>query len=245
MGKNFEIKTKSWKITLIVVSIILLFLIIILLIGEFDLLDVDYIVAKNGVLWHGRVTLANKDWLLEHFSKYGLTEAEIEQYLNLPDPIQILNRTNNIILNLLLFGYLIPALSLSILLPCFLRLCRLTSWDVLPFSFAAGIASFSFIITALIDYWEDAVIWWYLLRIFIFIVVGVVGFLISNAIVKQAMKRSIYASQYINELKSEKLAADKVNRQSDAIFDSYRKHKDESVIKYVEVEKEKDMNNKK
>ena len=52
MGKNFEIKTKSWKITLIVVSIILLFLIIILLIGEFDLLDVDYIVAKNGVLWH-------------------------------------------------------------------------------------------------------------------------------------------------------------------------------------------------
>ena len=240
MGKNFEVKTKPWKITSIVVSIILLFLIIVLLIGEFDLLDIDYIVAKNGVLWQGKVTLANKEWLLDHFSKYGLTEADVEQYLNSLDPIQILNRTDNIILNPLLFAYLMPALLLSILLPCLLRLFRLTSWDVLPFSLAAGIASFSFIITALIDYWEYSVIWWYLLRIFIFIIVGIVSFLIVNATVKQAMKRSIYTNQYISELKSEKLAADKVNRQSDAIFDSYRKHKDESEIKYVEVEKDKE-----
>ena len=244
MGRNFEVKTRPWKITLIVVSIILLFLIIVLLVGEFDLLDVDYIVAKNGVLWQGRVTNANKVWLLDHFSKYGLTEAMIEQYLNKHDPILILNRTNDIILNPLLFAYLISALSFSVLLPCLLRVCRLIGWDTLPFSLAVGLASFSFIVSAWIDYWENAVIWWYLLRIFIFIIVGVVGFVVSNLIVKQAMKNSIYASQYINEIKSEKLAADKINRQSDQMFESYKKRKDESEIKYVEVEKEKDKNKK-
>ena len=66
------------------------------------------------------------------------------------------------------------------------------------------------------------------------------GIKFGYAVETTAGTRPTAGYTYISELKSEKLAADKVNRQSDAIFDSYRKHKDESEIKYVEVEKDKE-----
>ena len=67
MSKQFAIKTRPWKTTLIVLSLIIIFLLIIILIGELDILDVDYIVAKNGVLWSGKVTETNFNWLLDHY----------------------------------------------------------------------------------------------------------------------------------------------------------------------------------
>lgn len=53
-------------------------------------------------------------------------------------------------------------------------------------------------------------------------------FMISNAIVGSIMKYSPYANQYINELKSEKIKADKIN-QSTSIFEDYQHQKDQDI----------------
>ena len=62
--------------------------------------------------------------------------------------------------------------------------------------------------------------------------------MICNIIVKQFVKNSVYANQYINELKGEKLAADKVNKQSNVVIDAYKKQKEENSITSVEVVKD-------
>lgn len=236
MSKQFAIKTRPWKTTLIVLSIIVIFLLIFILIGEIDVLDVDYIVAKNGVLWSGKVTETNFNWLLDHYSQYGVTEQMLLEWLNKDGVIH--NRTGMFIINPLLFAYLSGGLILSFLIPFIFKLCKLVWWDTLPFSLAVGIAGFVFIISGLIDYWENNQIWWYLLRIFIFIISVVVAFIICNAIVKQCVKNSAYASQYVNELKSEKQAADKAMQQSNQVLDVYRKQKKENEITYIEVDKD-------
>lgn len=235
MSKQFAIKTRPWKITMIVLSLIIIFLLIIILIGELDVLDVDYIVAKNGVLWSGKVTETNFNWLLDHYSQYGVTEQMLLEWLN-NKPCVIHNLTNMSILNPLLFAYLSGGLLLSFLIPFILKLCKFVWWDVLPFSLAIGISCFIFIISSLIEYWENNQIWWYLLRIFIFIISLVVSFIICNTIVKQCVKNSTYSSQYINELKSEKRASDKAMQQSKQVLDAYHKQKKENEITYVEVD---------
>lgn len=237
MSKQFAFKTRPWKITLIVLSLFVIFLLIIILIGELDVLDVDYIVAKNGVLWSGKVTETNFNWLLDHYSRYGVTEQMLLEWLNKSCVIH--NRTDMFIINPLLFIYLSCGLLLSFLIPFILKLCKFVWWDVLPFSLAAGMASFIFIISSLIDYWEGKQIWWYLLRIFVFIISLVISFIICNIVVKQCVKYSAYASQYVNELKSEKQAADKAIQQSNQVLDAYRKHKKENEITYIEVDNNK------
>lgn len=239
MSKQFAIKTRPWKTTLIVLSLIIIFLLIIILIGELDILDVDYIVAKNGVLWSGKVTETNFNWLLDHYSQYGVTEQMLMEWLNKKDCV-IHNRTDMFILNPLLFAYLSSGLLLSFLIPFILKLCKFVWWDVLPFSLATGMASFIFIISSLIEYWENNQIWWYLLRIFIFIISLVVSFIICNIIVKQCVKNSAYTSQYINELKSEKQTLDKAMQQSKQVLDAYCKQKKENEITYIEVDNKKD-----
>ena len=236
MSKQFTIKTRPWKTTLIALSIIVIFLLIFILIGELDVLDVDYIVAKNGVLWSGKVTDTNFNWLLDHYSQYEVTEEMLLPWLNKNSVIH--NRTDMFIFNPLLFAYLFGGLILSFLIPFIFKLCKLVWWDVLPFSLAAGIASFIFIISSLIDYWENNQIWWYFLRFFIFIISLVVAFIICNIIVKQCVKNSAYASQYVNELKSEKQATDKAIQQSNQVLDAYRKQKKENEITYIEVDKD-------
>ncbi len=236
MSKNISIKTRPWKITLLVILTLIIFLIIFILIGEIDVLDVDYIVAKNGVLWSGKVTETNFNWLLDKYSQYGVTEQMLRDWLN--QKVAIHNRINAFIFNPLLLAYLFGGLLLSFLIPFVLKLCKLVWWDVLPFSLAIGIASFVFVISSLIDYWEGNESWWYLLRIFIFIFSLVISFLTCNIIIKQFAKNSVYANQYINELKGEKLAADKVNKQSNLVIDAYKKQKDENSITSIEVEKD-------
>ena len=234
MSKYFSIKTKPWKITLLVTLTFIIFLIILILIGELDLLDVDYIAAKNGVLWSGKVTYNNIDWLVSKYEKYGVTRMELENYLY---SSIIIHNTLNTFVNPLLFIYLFVGLILCLLITIMLRLFKFVWWDILPFSLSASVASFVFIISALIDYWNDNETWWYLLRIFIFIISLVISFFACNCIVKQFVKNSIYTNQYINELKSEKQAADKINQQSNQILDAYKKQKDRNTITSIDVKK--------
>ncbi|MBP5256979.1 MAG: hypothetical protein J6Y96_01340 [Mycoplasma sp.] len=234
MSKYFSIKTKPWKITLLVVLTIIIFLIILILIGELDLLDVDYIVAKNGVLWSGKVTYNNIDWLVSKYEKYGVTTLELNKRL---DTNIIIHNTLGAFANPLLFIYLFSGLVLCILITFILRLFKLVWWDVLPFNLSTGVASFIFIISALIDYWNENESWWYLLRMFIFIISLVISFFVCNFIVKHLVKNSTYITQYINDLKSEKQAADKINKQSNQILDTYKKQKDKNAITSIEVKK--------
>ena len=84
MGKqNFQQKTIPWKITLITLIVFLLFLLIWLLIGEIDLLNVQYIVPINGVIWKGKVTEVNCNWIIENFSQYLENPEEIRTKIGL------------------------------------------------------------------------------------------------------------------------------------------------------------------
>lgn len=222
---KFKLKTQSWKTTLILLVFFILFLVLWILIGEIDVLDVDYIVPKNGILWHGTITNLNKQWIYDHYHQYGITMSDIEALIG---KTQTIINPGNLIFNPLLLAYLLPLVLLCIIVPILLRLIRFSNYDVIPFSTALGISCFIFIISDLIGYWDKQNMWLYLIRIFIMIISFAIIFMISNAIVGSIMEYSPYANQYINELKSEKIKADKIN-QSTSIFEDYQHQKDQDI----------------
>lgn len=242
MGLKFEAKTRAWKITLCVVIVFILFLVLWLLIGDVDLLDKDYIVPKNGILWSGTVTDANVNWLAERYWSFQ-KDTTYEQFLaQLQDEMHkkiSINALNGIVFNPIIIYWMLGATALGAVLPVIGRLCKFNNWDQAPYVYAMIFACWIFIVpSALIPYFGYKSDWlpsmWWLVRILIMIVAAVAGFFVFNLIFKNVMAHSKYSSQYINELKSTKQSEDIARKDSQMVVDSYIEQRNKEDITYIE-----------
>ena len=228
MSKFFQVRTKPWKITLLVLFAFVLFLLIWLLIGDINLLQQSYIVPVDGVVWKGTLTESNIQTITQQYYVYANypTAADFETFLRtnehkgiigwLNQSLQIRNATNHLFFDPIILAWMFGALAATILLPIILRLTKQVNWDVLPFTLAMSFAGFIFIITGLIPqtvFKDGNVIWLWVIRIVIMFAVFAIFFFSINAIVVSVMARSKYASQYINQLHADKLADDIAKKQ--------------------------------
>ena len=234
--QNFQQKTAPWKITLITLAVFLLFLVIWLLIGEIDLLDVDYIVPVNGIIWKGKVTNVNCDWLIQHFSKYLDDPTELRTKIG--KTIAIISHTT--LFNSMLLMWLGLGIIFSVVIVILLRIIKFVNYDVLLFSIAIAIGCSVFIFSHLITNWESndgSGVWRNILRIFIMAISTVISFIIINNITSKILILSKSSNQIVNEMRSNKRADDLINKQSSHLFDDYLKQKKEKDITYVDVDK--------
>ena len=254
MGKTFRVRTKPWKITLLVLFAFVVFLLIWLLIGDVDLLKQEYLVPVEGVVWKGTITHDNVQHIADQYFKYAnySNASDFAQYLAdnwMDKECQIRNISDKLYFNAELWGWLCGGLALTALLPIILRLCKQVNWDVLPFSYAMTLAGFVWVISGAIpqsSFKDSKQVWLWVIRILIMFATFAAFFFSINAIVVAAMAKSKYASQYINQLQVDKKADDIAKKESKEVIDAYIKRREETAVTYIEVEEEiKDKDKKK
>ena len=154
MSKFFQVRTKPWKITLLVLFSFVVFLLIWLLLGDLNLLQQNYLIAVDAPVWKGTITSDNISSLADrYYSIAGYASAsDFLPFLNekMNKYCQILNKSGSSIFDPIILAWLFGGVGLTILLPIILRLCKQVNWDVLPFSMAMTFAGFVFIISGLI-----------------------------------------------------------------------------------------------
>ncbi len=233
MRNNFQAKTRAWKITLMVILILIFFVVLWILIGDIDVLDKDYIVAHNGILWQGTVTSTNYQWLID---KYPAVSSWLSEFLN--KKAVIYNNTDLIIKANLIY-WLLGCTALTMLLPIIGRLIKFNNWDLASYAYSAIFSMWVFIFSGLIPYFNSnnwlPSLWW-LLRIFIFVVACGIFFLIFNKIFRFIIFKSPYAEQYVNELKSNKRIDDLAKKESKQTIDSYINKRNSDEITYIDVD---------
>lgn len=233
MAIKFSYRTKPYKTTIYVLISFVVFLLIWLLVGDMNLLNVEWLIPKNGLFWTGKVTDTNIDWLINH---YKVFDPDISSELHIGTNVQLTNKTGNIIFNVNILFCWLGGLIFCGLLPLFGRLIKFNNWDVYPFVLSMSLSGIIFCITGLIDYWVKQAAWWYLLRLFIFVISLVIFFLFFNWIFGFIFKKAKYQGEYISELMITKKMEDKINKSGSEVIDTYLKDKKEKEITYVEVD---------
>ena len=245
MSKFFQVRTKPWKTTLLVLFAFVVFLIIWLLIGDMNLLQQNYLIAVDAPVWKGTITNDNVVSLSErYYAIAGYSSASdflpwLQQHIG--EYCQILNKSGSYIFDPIILAWMFGGVALTVLLPIVLRLCKQVNWDVLPFSMAMTFSGFIFIISGLIpqtSFQDGNVVWLWVIRVVILIVTYAIFFFSINAIVVSAMAHSKYASQYINQLKEDKLADDMAKKESIELVDMYIKDREKNAVTYIDVKED-------
>ena len=246
MGKFFQVRTKPWKTTLLVIFAFVLFLLIWLLIGDINLLKQDYIVPVDGIVWKGTITSDNIAYLSVRYFQYSgyASVADFQSALSnfMNKDAQIKNVSGNLFFNPIILAWMFGTIALVVLLIVILRLSKQVNWDVLPFTLATSLACFVFIISGLIPqtvFQDSNIVWLWVIRIVIMFATFAAFFFSINAIVVTAMAHSKYASQYINQLKADKLADDQAKKDAKELVDMYIKKREDEKITYIDVEEDK------
>lgn len=240
-------KTRPWVITLSVgVIVFLYFLISWLLVGELDLLNKDWIVGSNGILWDGKLTPSNIDWLWNKyedvFNHYGNTYQELKEWADKGMNLAVISPTMifNPYILLILFGGLILAISY----PFIFKLFKWGNYDIIPFSVTSALICFVFFISALIPHWGSTddvkknLIWYDLVRLLLSAVVGLGSFFFINWIVNKFYITNENAQALANELKQNKKSADVYNNDLRDLVSIYREN-DKDYIELDDVTKKK------
>lgn len=210
IDKATKFKTKPlWVFLSILVLIVIPFIIIWLLLGEFNLLNQNNVVAINQTLWQGKVTNENIQSLLiyEPFVKIAETKT-FKMMLN-----EWLNKNMQIIANYAHFNQmmLIPLFALitiGFVYPFILKLFHLFAYDILPFSITFSLGFGVLFVSGLWPHFlqsEMSLVYW-LLRIIVFLVSMTIVFLISNFIINKILSYSTnsvaIALNYFNQTKT-------------------------------------------
>ncbi len=224
-----SVKTDQWKIVLFTLIFFVGFLVIWILLGDLNMLHLEYVIPRNGVLWRGVITSENKLNLLVHYSKYGLTLNEIEK--NIGKNILIRNKLGNIF-NPIILIYIFSGLFLSILLPIIFKKINIINYDTIPFTFSVSFSFSIYIFSGLIGYWDKDMSWLYLLRLLILMISAFISFFLMNKLVTIIFLKNGSIIGYVNELENEISLSNK----------NFKKNKKvkRKVIEYVEIEKKDD-----
>ena len=176
-------RTKEWWIFLSTFLFIFIPLLLIwLFYGEFNLSNLNWLIAKNQCLWHGRIEAKNIDELSKKFGDYyegGSDALRIELLSKIGKNQQILS--NLMKFNNLIFIPCIVMLVWAIIYPIFLYFLKVSNLDIIPFSFTIALAGNGVIFTNLIPHYN----YFFLVRIFIIFICFLLSFILSNYFVNK------------------------------------------------------------
>lgn len=210
IDKPSKFKTKPlWVFLSISIFLVIPFIIIWLLFGEFNLLNQNNVVAINQTLWQGKVTEENINSLLayEHFVKIEEVKS-FETMLN-----EWLDKNMQITASFAHFNWmmLIPIfliIAIGFIYPFILRLFRLFAYDILPFSITFSLGFGVLFISGLWPHFSQPnmfLVYW-LLRIIVFLVFMAIVFFISNFVVNKILSYGAnsvtIALNYLNQTKT-------------------------------------------
>lgn len=214
-------KTKPWLITLISLLILLLFSTVWLLIGQQDLLNVDWLVAKRGTLWKGEITANNYDRLLAKYPQ--IAGIELNKFYN------IINLSNTICSINVLY-VILGCVFTSILVPLVLKITKVANWDLFTFSLSMTISCVVWFFVDLIPHWGNNEMVRSICLIGIMLCVSFSTFLFFNWIINSFLANSPNAFDIVMDISNQ----DADIKESDkTIKDMMKSDKKEE---YVEIE---------
>lgn len=156
-----------------------------MLVGEWNLLHDQWLVPVNGVLWHGKLTDGNKDWVWNTYRKYIDADNKNDWFADWGNKnCQIINHLQ------LLFNknLLIPTVScvgLSIIIPIVCRWFKFIEIDVIPFTLTIAIGMFWLIFSGAIN--QKIGVWLWVIRVFLTIILIFGVFVITNLTINKIM----------------------------------------------------------
>lgn len=232
-------KTKTWWMFLSVLVLVFIpFLIVWLLSGEFNLLNNDWLIAKNTSVWHGVVEQSKIDYLANTYGKFYFGGVEALK-LKLTEAATAGGQwsidSSFTFFNPVILAPLLCLLAWSFAYPIIFNATKVSGIDVLPFSFGIGSFMTILILTGLMDQWGQnlmAVYW--IVRILIAIVGMATIFILSNYFVNQYIANSNYAADFYFGYKTIDKENALAKEELKENLDIFKKHKDEDES-YVEV----------
>lgn len=229
-------RTNEWWIFLSSFLFVFIPLIFILLFyGEFNLSNLNWLIAKNQRLWHGDINTKNINEIAEKFGDFyegGSSALKIELLNKIGKNRQILS--NIMQLNVLIFIPCSIVLIWSITYPIVLYFLKISNLDIIPFSATIGITGNGFIFSNLIPHYN----YFLLLRIISTFILLLLSFILSNFIVNKIIlnitttnrQKRLFFCTFPNEEKKiyfddlqKKILFWKKNRKNDKTFVETRK----------------------
>lgn len=191
MDKKINYSFINIKILIINLLIFLTFFLCWILIGDLNLLKLNWLVPNKGSLWSGKVLATNADFLWNHYSKIFIKESiySASEILNKYDNkyLNIIN-TDNMILNLNLIYVLIGvSFFWLMLLPIFL-FTKFISINICQFYLTNLICWIIFIFSGGMPVFNKTLV--ILIRILLLVVSIFVLFLVNNFIFNSILMNS-------------------------------------------------------
>ncbi len=234
-------KTKPWWVFLSVLLLVIIpFIIVWALVGEFNALDYHWLIARGQSVWHGNCN-GNLEYAASIAAKYQIFyNGELYEYLkdHLNDNISITSYWT--FFDPLILAPLFGLLGSSLIYPIIFNATKVSGLDVLPFSFGSGIFMTVLILSGLIPVWSQSgemLVLYFLVRIAIAFLLTFIFFMITNIFVNKWLSTRSYSADIYFGYKS----IDKANAPAKSILkknvDIFKKQKDEEKS-YVDLPKE-------
>ena len=198
MSKFFSVEKqyKTKPIWLFLITLLIGFLpllIVWILLGDINALNLFWMFPQNGIVWHGVVTNDNIDYLFNTYSQYNpseITMSSLSSELN--NNVALLSA--DIVFNPLILAVMFSCLAFAILFPICLRLLKLTHLDVIPMCTSFCFTMMIFMFSGLIPYFSQSLSSvWYIVRILIALVGGLIFFILSNWLTNAYLSTRPYA----------------------------------------------------
>ena len=232
---NSSHKTKPWWVFVsILVFVLIPFIIVWILCGEFNALDHNWLIAKGQSVWHGIVKEGNIDYLVY---KYHIFYAGTQEQLA-NDLFARLNQNTSITSGYTFFSpiILLPLLMLfvfSICYPIIFNATKVSGLDIVPFSDSLGMFCLSFILSGLIPVWNPFVIY-IVVRIIIGFSLAIATFFLTNFCVNKYLVSRDYGYDLILGYKSIDAANASAKKELRKSVEEYNKQKEEEPT-YIDL----------
>lgn len=187
--------TRPWIITIFVVILLIAMIVIWALLGEFNVLHQQWLIAKNGVLWKGKITDNNKDWLFKIFGRYMNDPNDINN--NVGSYKKIIS--NQLIIKPLIFIPLVSCVALAIAIPFLFKPFHIMNIDVLPYSVTICFSFFVLIVSGLIPHWKNSDILLWVIRLLVLLSCMFICFILVNKLTNKFLIKTNYANAVVNE----------------------------------------------
>lgn len=236
-------KTKPWWVFLSVLLLVIIpFIIVWALVGEFNALDYHWLIARGQSVWHGRVNTAEYAEIIAN--KYGIYyEGGYDELIKMltgdwwDKNISICSAYT--FFDPLILAPLFGLLGFSLIYPIIFNATKVSGLDVLPFSFGSGIFMTVLILSGLIPVWSQSgemLVLYFLVRIAIAFLLTFIFFMITNIFVNKWLSTRSYSADIYFGYKS----IDKANAPAKSILkknvDIFKKQKEEEKS-YVDLPK--------
>lgn len=207
MKLNKKSFNRHWLILLTVfIFVIIPFLLLFLLIGEIDLLNLDWFCGQGEIIWSGVVTNSNIDYLIDKYHP----DANLYDYIG--KDINLFS--DNIIFNLNFLYWSIGCVVLAIVYPLIFKWLGWLEINSMSFSISCMFAMITLIYTGLIpSFGSDLATLRWIIRFLLVIFAAFIGFFITNYFVNILLSKETSDPLLISQWKKENEELTKIKKE--------------------------------